>query len=275
MKIKYLLILIPLFAFQHHSFCQELTETQDTIYNQIDDMGRKQGPWRKYFQNDTLRYKGQFKNDKAIGKFEHYYDDGSLKTIVLHIDESNKSEVKHYYQNGEIAAEGAFIGNKKNGIWKYFSYYGAYLSYAESYKEGEKHGVSKKYFKNGSITQELSWENDKKEGAWKIWFPNGKLQLSANFRNGKLDGPFINYYPDGTEEIKGSYENDLRIGKWLYTELGTGKIKEIKYVNGVPENQEEMDKQFEKKMLEYEKNKGNIKDPDLNDVRIIKRKKIN
>ena len=242
MKMKYILILIPLFAFQYYSYCQGLTETQDTVYNQIDDMGRKQGPWRKYFQNDTLRYKGQFK--------------------------SNISKVKHYYQNGEIAAEGVFIGNKKNGMWKYFSYYGAYLSYVESYKDGQKHGVSKKYFKNGSLTQELYWENDKKEGAWKIWFSNGMLQLSANFRNGKLDGPFVNYYPDGTEEIKGSYENDLRIGKWLYTELGTGKIKEIKYVDGLPENQDKIDKQFEKKMLEYEKNKGRIKNPDLEDVKI-------
>ncbi len=271
MKIKYLLIIIPLFALQHHSFCQESTETQDTVYNQIDKMERKQGPWRKYYQNGQLRYKGQFENNNAIGRFEHYYNDGNLKTILIHMDKSDKSQVIHYYQNGEIAAEGEFIGDKKNGTWKYFSYYGGFLSYTESYKEGQKHGISIKYFKNGNTTQELSWENNQKEGSWKVWFPNEQLQLSANFNYGKLDGPFINYYPDGTVEIKGLYKNDLRVGKWLVTELGTGKIREIEYVNGVPDNQDEIDNAFEKKMLEYEKNKGRIKDPDLNDVKIIKR----
>lgn len=271
MKMKYLLILIPLFVFQGYSYCQENIETQDTVFNQVDAMGRKQGPWRKYFRNGKLRYKGQFENDKAVGKFEHFYDDGNIKSIVLHLGESTESKVKHYYQNGGIAAEGAYIGNKKNAAWKYYSYYGAYLSYAETYKEGQKYGLSKKFYEDGSILQELSWENGIKDGVWKIWFPNGKLQMSTNFNSGKLDGPFVNYYPDGTEEIKGLYKNDLRIGIWLYTSLGTGKIKEIKYIDGIPENREEIDKQFEEKMLEYEKNKGKIKDPVLEDVRIIKR----
>jgi len=270
MKIKYFLILILLFTFHCNSYCQEDIAASDTVYNQVDNMGKKQGSWRKYFQNGQLRYKGQFEDDNPVGKFEHYYDDGNLKSTVLHEDDSNLSNVTHYYMNGEVAAAGDYVGSKKNGIWKYYSYYGAYLSYAESYKEGQKHGVSKKYYKNGSVSQELSWKNYEKDGVWKIWFPNGQLQLSTNLKKGNLHGPFINYYPDGTEEIKGLYENDLKIGTWLYTELGTGITQEIRYVDGVPQNQEDIDKQFEKIMLEYEKNKGKIKDPDLDDIKIIK-----
>ena len=51
--------------------------------NQKDAKGQKQGVWnKKYPGSNTFIYKGQFKDDKAIGEFTYYYEIGKIKSII-------------------------------------------------------------------------------------------------------------------------------------------------------------------------------------------------
>ena len=87
--------------------------------NQTDAQGKKQGIWKKYYpSNDGLFYEGQFKDDKAIGSFKHYYENGDLKSITIYGDNRVRSEV--YYNNGQLMATGVFIDQKKDSTWLYF-----------------------------------------------------------------------------------------------------------------------------------------------------------
>jgi len=259
MKIRIFLLVCFMFI-TNFLYGFNFTQQTDTVFNQTDQNGLKQGFWKKYYPNGQVKYRGQFLNDHPTGIFYRFYDNGPLQSVQSFRNDGS-SFVKIYYQNGILAAEGKFLGTKKDSIWRYYSFYGGYLSYIESYKKGLKDGTSKKYYEKGSISQELSWRNGKKDGSWKIWFPNGQLQLESSFSEGKLNGTFTTYYPDGDIEIRGTYKNDVRVGTWTLTNPGTKKRKKIKYVNGVREDQGEIDKAFEEQLNKIEKSKGKIKDP--------------
>ncbi len=263
-KIKEILILIILLAPQL-SISQVQPEKKDTIFNQVDKNNLKQGFWKKFYPNGNIRYTGQFINDNPTGEFRRYYEDQSLQSIMTYREDGITSFIQFYYQNGKLTAEGKYIGSKRDSIWKFYSYYGRHLSSIEPYIDGKRDGLVRKYYENGNISQEISWKGGIKNGTWKIWFSNEKLQLESRYIDGKLDGPFITYYPDGGKEIYGTYKNDKRVGTWTHINPQTRQEKTINYINGLPENQNEIDKQFEKAMEQFEKNKGKIKEPDIND----------
>ena len=47
--------------------------------NYVDNIGMKQGVWQKKYANGNIRYEGTFKDNKEIGLFRYFYEDGSLK----------------------------------------------------------------------------------------------------------------------------------------------------------------------------------------------------
>ena len=267
MKLRIFFVLIG-FTFFGISIAQSKEIKSDTIFNTIDSAGLKQGFWKKFYPNENIRYTGQFNNNKPIGEFRRYYEEKGLQSILIYDEDGKSSAVEFYYNNGELAATGKYIGTEKDGVWKYYSYYGGFLSKEEHYKIGKKNGASHDYYENGTISQEIIWQNGVKNGIWKIWFSDASLQLETHYINGILNGGFTTYYPDGTVEIQGVYKDNIRIGSWEYTDLKTKEIRTIKYINGLPENQDEIDKKFLESMEEYEKNKNKIKEPDLNDFNI-------
>ena len=89
-----------------HTICLSLfsvlsvSAQNDTIWNQENANGEKEGFWRAYHQNGKLRYKGQFKGGKPYGEFYLYLNNGDLKTILAYRNES-VAYGKHYYSTGD------------------------------------------------------------------------------------------------------------------------------------------------------------------------------
>lgn len=267
MKLKIFILLFG-FAISGYSLAQDSFTSGDTIFNTIDDSGLKQGFWKKLYPNGNIRYTGQFINNKPIGEFRRYYEEEGLQSVMNYSKDGKSSTVKFYYKNGELAATGKYIGVKKDSAWKYYSYYGGFLSNEEFFKNGKRSGPSNEYYESGNISQEIFWKDGIKDGAWKMWFSDETLRSEALYIKGKLHGKFTSYYPDGTIEIYGVYEENLRVGSWEYTDKNTKKGKTIVYINGLPENQAEIDKQFEEALKKYEQSKGKIKEPGLNELNI-------
>ncbi len=235
--------------------------------NYTDNNGMKQGHWEKKYDNGNIRYTGSFKNNKPVGEFRRFYKSGTLQSILVYSKDGKSAKATFYYENGKLAAEGKYFGTKKDSIWKYYSFYGGHLSNEESYIKGKKDGYSREYYSDSTISQEKIWKNGTLDGSWRMWFPGKKTRLETQYVNGKLSGPFKTYYPDGTLEISGVYKNDIRIGKWTYTDKETKKTKIINYVDGLPENQDEIDKSFEESMKDFELNKKKYTEPSIEDFR--------
>lgn len=240
--------------------------TTDTVFNQTDPKGLKQGFWKGYFENKKLKYTGSFKDNKPVGTFKRFYPDGELRAIMVYNAAGTKAYTTLYYKTGTKAAEGIYIGNLKDSIWNYYSYYDKTLTSREKYVHGKKEGISVNYYSTGKISQELEYKNDIKNGIWKQYYDNGSLKISATYTNGKRTGAFVVNYPNNKAEWRGKYVNNLQEGKWVnYNPDGT-VASEIEFVNGIAKNSEELDNK-ESKMLELiEKVKGSIPDPDENNM---------
>ena len=93
----------------------------DTIINYTDINGNKQGHWEKKYQNGTIAYKAEFKNNKLVGEYTRYYQTGTIKAIIKYDITGNKGKAILYWDDGTKMATGNYINqNVKDSIWVYF-----------------------------------------------------------------------------------------------------------------------------------------------------------
>jgi antitoxin component YwqK of YwqJK toxin-antitoxin module len=264
MKIKYLaLLFFSIFTCNLYSFTSEYS---DTVFNQTDANGLKQGYWKVTYENGKVKYEGFFVNNKPVGELKRYYDDGTKKAILIFDKSGKKASAKMYYNNGELAGEGNFIESMKDSVWKYYSYYDKSLKMIETYNKGIRNGITQKIFTNGVVAEVLNYTNNLKNGAWKQYYDNGTLKLETNFVNDKRKGAFATYYLSGKIESKGTFDNNKMQGDWVYyNEDGSVKMT-INYINDIPQNPEALDKQNEEFFKMLDSNKGKIPEPDENNM---------
>ncbi|MDR1172249.1 MAG: toxin-antitoxin system YwqK family antitoxin [Bacteroidales bacterium] len=234
--------------------------------NQRDAAGRKQGYWEAVDSKGGLVYSGYFKDDKPVGEMKRYYPTGKVRVIMNYDNNSTKARAMFFWQNGEPAAEGNYVGTRRDSVWLYYSYYTKAVSHRAEYMAGKHHGKEQSFYPNGKVAEETIWENDLKNGPWKQFFENGQLKSTCTYVNDKLDGLFTTYFLDGTKEIEGLYRNDTPDGEWKrYDEKGK-PVSTVKYANGTITNMDELEaaeQAFFKKVMEQE---GRIKEPTLEDM---------
>jgi antitoxin component YwqK of YwqJK toxin-antitoxin module len=235
---------------------------QSDNINQTDANGMKQGFWRVTYENGKTKYEGSFKDNKPVGLLKRYYDDGTIKAEINFGKTGKKAYAKMYYQNGLIAGEGNFIESMRDSIWKFYSFYDSTIRTIESYKNGIKDGPSSKYYTNGKVAEELTYQENKKSGPWRQYFEDGTLKLKATYINDKREGEYIMNYPSGKPETKGVFTNNLMEGSWIYLDEEGKTTMTIQYINGIPQNTKEMDKKNEEFFKKIEENKGKIPEPD-------------
>ena len=234
--------------------------------NQRDAAGRKQGYWESIDNKGALVYSGYFKDDKPVGELKRYFPTGEVRVIMNYQSEGTKAQSRFFWQNGELAACGNYISNKRDSVWLYYSYYTKSISNRVEYNEGKRNGKEQSYYPNGNVAEEIVWKNDLKEGSWKRFFDNGQLKTTGTYINDKLDGLYATYYPEGKKEVEGAYRNDLPHGEWKRFDEKGNIISITKYANGKVTNQDELsvsEKEFFRKMTEQE---GRIKEPTLEDM---------
>ena len=237
--------------------------TGDTIFNQTDKQGLKQGFWKGYYPNKKVKYTGYFKDNKPVGTIKRYYDDGIIKANMVY-NSKGKAFTTLFYQNGTKAAEGNYIGTLKDSIWNYYSYYDKTISNRENYVFGKKEGISVNYFPSGNKSQELGYKNDLKHGIWRQYYDSGTIKLSTIYSDGKRNGQFLLNYPNNQPEWKGVYLNDEKDGKWIHYGQDGKVDSEVEFKNGIAKNAEELDTKEQKMLQQYEKLKGSIPEPEEN-----------
>ncbi|KAA3651611.1 MAG: toxin-antitoxin system YwqK family antitoxin [Bacteroidetes bacterium] len=234
--------------------------------NKLNAQGHKEGEWKSYYSSGTLRYEGQFADDKPFGVFKYYFQTGELKTVLEHLADGMVN-AKHYYQNGEMMAEGAYKNQLKQGKW---ITYGANNSKVNegNYIGGKKFETWKIYYTNGQVAEEKSYKEDLEVGPFKKYFLNGKLKQEGIYENGYKQGETTFYNIDGSIELKGSYYRDSHDGKWIYYNEDGSVLREIEYKHGkrlTPLMDDETPEDIElfrdkvKDELEYEDMQGTIK----------------
>ncbi len=75
--------------------------------NYRDKIGRKQGVWKVWFDDNHQRlyYKGKYRNNAPRGTFTYYYQSGKVQLVEKY--KRNKSiQTTYYHQNGQVDMKG-------------------------------------------------------------------------------------------------------------------------------------------------------------------------
>jgi antitoxin component YwqK of YwqJK toxin-antitoxin module len=233
----------------------------DQGINMTDKNGMKQGHWIKK-DGTTLVYEGYFRDNHPVGEFKRFYEDNSVKSLLIYNNNGNEAEAIIYHPNGFIASKGKYINQLKEGKWQFYSSFtNGYLICEEEYTKNLKNGLSLKFYKDKKVAERLNYINNVRQGEWTQYYQNGALCLKTNYLNGKVNGKFNVWFEDGKPELTGEYKNDIREGHWIiYKEDGTIKY-EADYLAGFTKNRQ-MDIDESNFIDSLEKNAGKIPDPE-------------
>lgn len=184
--------------------------------NQIDANGLKQGQWQKAYEGTrVLKYKGQFKDDKPIGKFTYFYKSSKVKAVIKHDANSTRSVAYLYHENGALMSHGIYRNQKKDSVWINFGP-SQRLSNTESYVNGMLNGIKRIYY----VPEDI---NDKSQ------IPS----IVYNYVNDTLDGEFVEYFQSLVVMGRGQYKKNKKHGVWLRYHPNGNKMTLTRYKNGI------------------------------------------
>ena len=67
------------------------------------------GKCKEFYENNNLKFEGDFKDWKRNGKGKEYYLDGQLKIDCEFFDNKKNGACKEYYPNGKLKFEGEYL----------------------------------------------------------------------------------------------------------------------------------------------------------------------
>ena len=121
--------------------------------NLID--GKREGPWREYWDNGQLADKEFFKNGVRTGVWEGYWENGQLWNLGVYQNGLRDGVWAFYYSDGTVWSKGTFKMGKRTGFWvEYFK--NGKLWNKGSYKDGEREGLWVEYNDHGGYLKEES-----------------------------------------------------------------------------------------------------------------------
>lgn len=184
--------------------------------NQVDAKGKKQGEWGKLYDGTKVfQYKGQFKDDKPVGKFTYYYPSSKVKAFIKHEENTNRSEAYYYHENGSLMSYGIFRNQLKDSIWLNFGP-SQRISNTETYKNGKLEGRKIIYY----VPEELA---DKSQIPSTVCY----------YKNDSLNGEYIEYFDGKNIKVKGSYDMNKKDGVWTHYSVSGRPMMIFRYKKGV------------------------------------------
>jgi len=234
--------------------------------NQTDNQGRKQGHWIKKYPDENVMYDGFFKDDHPVGEFRRYFENKTLKSLLIYNDDGTEAIATIYHLNGNISSKGKYLNQMKEGKWQFFSaFIKGYLISEEHYSSNLKNGPSLKFYPDSTVAERSIYINNIRQGECIQYYSNGAICLKSNYLNGKINGKFEVWFENGRIEFSGQYKNDARDGLWyIYNDDGTLKYK-LEYLAGVTKDHQ-MDIDESDYLDSLEKNTGKIADPEKTGV---------
>ena len=220
--------------------------------NQLDEQGRKTGPWKVEYPNGKTLYEGSFVEGKPVGLMIRYYDSGVIRAKMNFDAQGNSSHAKLYYKGGKKAAEGVYVGQDKDSVWTYYSEFDGTLRMREAYVGGKLHGASFRYYPSGGVSEEVYWDMNSREGPWIQYFEEGDIRLKSAYQNNLLNGPYEVYFTDKVLLMSGTYVDDHSDGTWSYFDENGELLYTLEYKNGRPVDEEKYMELMQDTLLRYD-----------------------
>jgi len=157
------------------------------------------------------------KVDTGVGVITTYYLD--------EIDEVGvkNSQAQPIIQKGDSFA----LEIKGDEIRKEF-YPNGNVQYERSFKDGQKHGLTKMFSEDGKLWQDVVYVDGMKQGIWREYYPSGNLKETRIYKNDTVNGIAKRYFENGKPERERMWVNNFPdsnkgIKTWDYYDNGNLK----------------------------------------------------
>lgn len=201
------------------------------------DAGQKQGNWKEYYNDGSLKATGNYKNDLHDGLWKYYYKNGQLEEIGNYVEGQPDSKWFWYYSNGALLREEHFYDGLPDGMLTEYDKDGNIITQGD-YLEGKKEGYW--IYQIGDTKDEGDYAEDTRNGLWKSYYAKGNLRFEGKFIDDNPNGEHTWYWDNGKIKQQGSYVMGRKSRDWKkFDENGIPIIiisysggKEVKY-NGI------------------------------------------
>jgi len=136
----------------------------------------------------------------------------------------NPDYIKTYYKTGVLASE----MKTENGKMKY-------IEYGEDGKLKPNKNLSKFYYANGNLKEEVNYENGQRNGLTKRYYENGILEAELNYKDGEEDGLQKGYHDNGNLMYEHNFKAGELEGLQKEYDLGGNLLTEMNYKAGKPD----------------------------------------
>ena len=197
----------------------------------LDAAGLRQGFWKEFYPNGTIKSQGNYKDNLRIGVWEFYYPDGAIEQKGNFDSKGNPDgRWVWFYNGGQVLREENYRQGKLDGLMTEYDQDGNVIAQGE-YLDDLREGFWR--IKTAGFTEEGNYSEGMRNGVWKHYFADGTLAFEGGFREDLPNGPHISYYPNGRKSEEGNWLMGRRNGEWkLWNEDGS-LILSILYINGV------------------------------------------
>ena len=210
----------------HREYSMEGEVTAAKIYSKgkvigegiVDAEGRRQGPWKEFYETGELRSEGKYKKGLRDGDWIFYYRDGKEEQRGGYYRGKPEGDWKWTYNNGQTWREESFIEGFEEGLAIEYNDTGKVVSKG-NYLSGEREGDW--ILDLGDHREEGGYVAGQKQGVWKAYFPSGKIKSEGKYEQGRESGKHTDYYESGQIREVGLYKFGSREGDWYsYNEEG-------------------------------------------------------
>ena len=212
------------------------------VARQFDSEGKVVGG--SLFENDNLVAEGITEMDgKRNGPWKEYWPNGTLRAEGFYLDDRRDGEWWFYRESGEKEQHGRYLDGEVHGLWTWW-YPGGDVHRKERYQRGELNGEFLELDTAGQTLVEGQYEDGLRQGPWRVhvhdhlevgpyllgqkeglWthtYGDGKRQFQGEFSFGQPIGKHKSWHPNGVLEEEGKYESGAKHKKWrLYNDQGS------------------------------------------------------
>ncbi len=228
----------------HREYSMDGKVTGSKIYSKgkvigegiVDAEGRRQGPWKEYYETGELRSQGSYKDGKREGDWVFFYRDGKEEQRGSYHKGKPDGEWKWLFNNGMTWREEVFYDGLEEGQAVEYNDTGKVVA-AGNYISGEREG--KWLIDLGDEREEGTYLAGQRNGNWKHYYPSGKIRFEGKYEQGMESGKHTWYYENGQVEETGNYKFGLKEGDWyryneegIQTRMETYKQGELIKVDG-------------------------------------------
>ena len=196
----------------------------------LDEQGRKQGMWKFYYPDGSLKAQGEYEDNLKVGTWKYFFTDGKIEQTGRYARGLPTGVWTWYYPNQQIRLEEEYINGLEDGMSTEYSDSGTVIAkgeYIDGYREGEWE------FSINDLRVVGNYFEGERQGTWKNYYADTeKLQFEGNYESGQENGYHVYYWKNGNPRMRGRYVMGEKEGIWEYLSP-SGQIElSIEYENG-------------------------------------------